>query len=110
MINRRTGRGKGKIRCTNVPEDLCRISLTLQAKIRSGTAGRKRTVKLGKATATVAGGKTAAIKFKLSRKGVARLRQVKKLRAAAVGSSRNGAGTVTPVRRAVTLKIKPRRG
>ena len=109
-IHPRTGKGKGKVRCTNVPDDLCSIRLTLRAKVQIGAAGRKRTVRLGKAVATVPGGKTATIRIKLSRTGVARLRQAKKLRAVAAGSSRNRAGKITRVRRALTLKVKARKG
>ena len=97
-INTRTGRGAGRVRCTNVAGDVCRISLSLRA----------RTGPVGTAKGTIAGGASATLRFKLSSGGLAKLRAADSLRVRAVGSSRNRIGAATRINKPLTLK--PRRG
>jgi hypothetical protein len=104
-INLRTGRGRGKARCTNVAGDVCTIRLNLRAPAES-SAAQKRTVKLGTAKGTVNGGETGSLRFRLSRKGIARLREVGRLRIRAVGASRNRLGDSTEVKKRLILRAR----
>jgi hypothetical protein len=105
-INLATGRGKGKARCNNVAGDFCAIRLALRLRVTGDASSSARTVKLGTAKGRIAGGKSGRLRFKLSRKGVARLRSAERLRVRAVGSSRNRIGTPTKVNKRITLRVR----
>ena len=104
-INLRTGRGTGKARCTNVVGDVCTIRLSLRASEES-SAAQKRTVKVGTVKGTVKGGDTGTLRFRLSKKGIARLREVRRLRVRAVGESRNRLGDSTEVKKRLVLRAR----
>jgi hypothetical protein len=104
-INLRTGRGTGKARCTNVAGDVCTVRLRLRAPEES-SAAQKRTVTVGTVKGTVKGGETGTLRFRLSKNGLARLREVRRLRVRAVGASRNRVGDSTKVKKRLVLRAR----
>jgi hypothetical protein len=96
-IQRRTGRGRQRVRCANVPGDVCRVRLSLQS--------RKSSLKLGGASASIPGGRTASLTYVLRRPALKRLRRTKRLRARVTGVSRNRAGAATAIGGRITLVL-----
>lgn len=104
-VDLRTGRGTTLARCAAAPGDVCRLRLGLKAR-------RGKRVTLGAAKGTLRGGRRGTVAFRLSKRGLARLRHAPRHRLAVVasGSSRNRAGAAVAVKRKVTLKGRRRSG
>jgi uncharacterized protein YggU (UPF0235/DUF167 family) len=87
----------------------CSVRTTVTARLRSNTFGaaRTKTVKLGGSKFTIAAGKAARVKIKLSRKGLRLLKRRKRISAKVrINVARAGESTARTVK--VTLKA-PRR-
>jgi hypothetical protein len=111
LINLRNGKGSARVECQNVPGDLCDVTLRLLAPAPPADAtasAKRRSIRIGIAKGTIAGGKTGKLGFQLKRKGIAMLaaRPGLKLRVRAKGQSRNRAGQPTPLDRKLRLKGK----
>lgn len=90
--------GTWLVACRNVAGDECRITLTLKAK-------KKPKAKVGVATGTIAGGRSGVLTVRLNKTGK-RLLGKGKLKAKAVGTSRNSAGAMVTIKQPLTLKAK----
>src|SRR5262249_55837878 len=66
----------------------------------------KRNVALGSKSFTGAGGKTATVKFKLSKKQLAQVRKARKLAATVSVSAHDAAGNQSAAGAKVTLRVK----
>ena len=100
-ISLRTGKGSLPVKCNNVPVDVCEVKLTLTVY----SPAKKRSVKVGTATGTIAGGRKGKLYFKLNGTGLAMLRKQRhhKLNVTANGSSTNRTGRAIPVTQKLTL-------
>jgi List-Bact-rpt repeat protein len=108
-INLRTGKGRLKLRCSNVSADRCVFNLAIQL---SGPAhsSKRRLTKIGTAKGTVAGGHTGFVTIKLTRKGRSLLAAARhhRLKVALIGTSKNRQGSASKVKQKLTLKGKGR--
>jgi hypothetical protein len=91
-----------------VAADRCRVALTLTAAApKVATRARAKTrLRVGSATATIAGGSTGKLRVKLTAKGLALLGASAghKLQVAAAGKSSNDANQAVTVKAALTIK------
>jgi uncharacterized repeat protein (TIGR02543 family) len=114
-IDLKTGKGSAKVRCDNLPSDVCVLALDLKAKTKAksskSTASKTKLSKIGTAKGTIPGATTGKVKFKLSKKGLRLLKKAKhrKLSVQGVGTSKNRAGTPTPVSKKFKLKGKKKK-
>lgn len=112
-VDLKTGKGTAAARCLNVPADRCKVALTLSfSSAAQGAAKSSRLVRIGAGKGTIAGGKTAKLRFKLTTKGLALLEEQKnqKLVVRAKGTSQNRAKQAVSINRTLTLKAKGPRG
>lgn len=107
-VSLKTGVGTVPSRCLNVAGDRCRVKLTLTvAAPKVATRGRAMTrLRVGAATATIAGGSTGKLRVKLTAKGLALLQATagRPLLVAVAGKSSNDANQAVTVKRALTVK------
>lgn len=113
-ISPKTGKGKLRVQCLNVPEDLCSVCLRLwwkPVKTAKASASKSRRIKIGTVTDTVAGGKSGPLRVKLNKRGRALLAASPKgkLSASALGTSKNRAAEPTQVKAKLLLKLKAKR-
>jgi hypothetical protein len=102
------GKANESVRCDNVAGDQCALSATLTTG-RGSAARKKRKPKpktLARAAATIAGGQTAKITWRLTAAGRKALRR-KRVTATLAGTSRNRAGEAVTVTGRRTLAIAP---
>lgn len=112
-IGPKSGKGRLRVSCLNVPDDLCAVRARLFAPApKTGKAkASKRPAKIGTLTGTIPGGKTAALQVKLNKRGRALLAASPKakLRIRAAGNSRNRAAEPVSIKTKLLLKLKGKR-
>ncbi len=112
-IGQKSGKGRLKVRCLNVPDDLCAVKARLFAPTsKSGKAkASKRPAKIGTLTGSIGGGEAGTLRVKLSKRGRALLaaRTKLKLRVGIAGQSRNRNGEATQIKAKLLLKLKAKR-
>lgn len=112
-IGPKNGKGRLKVRCLNVPDDLCTVKARLFAPAPKTAKAKssKRPAKIGTLTGTINGGKTGTLQVKLNKRGRALLAASPKakLRIRANGKARNRAAEPVSVKAKLLLKLKGKR-
>jgi hypothetical protein len=86
------------------------VQVRASAVVARRTVRRKRTVKLGKSSFRVAGGRSAAVKVRLSKKSQQLVRRLEKLRVLATVNARDQAGNAQTTKKPLVLKAARARG
>jgi CSLREA domain-containing protein len=107
-VSLKTGVGTVSSRCQNVAGDRCQVTLALTAPAPKAVTGAraKTRLRVGSATATIAGGATGKLRVKLTAKGLALLQASAghQLQLAVAGKSSNDANQAVTVKAALALK------
>lgn len=97
-------KAKIKVACPALAVTPCKGTLKLMVKVKK--KGKKKTLRLGKATFTIAAGQTRTVTLKVSKKGLKLLKKRKKLKASARTRATDARGG-TPVVKTGKVTLKP---
>lgn len=97
----RTNRIPIRVLCSALVREPCAGNLTIASRKR--VAPRKRILRLGRASFSVAPGKAAILRVKVSKRNARIARHLRKIRVIAIGVTRDSAGKKETVRRPATL-------